>query len=138
MDETLLETDNPMIPFPSSKVLCHRACVVMARYHIKDVRDQLCFQQEELHAARSEQTRKTEATHSPCVSLPDRKLVLNILAQNCVGQFLCRRASQVIASLHSHFRRFDDVVTDFADPVQLTSQRSQFGFADNPLGIILF
>jgi hypothetical protein len=48
---------------------------IAEKVHIKDVRNQLCFQQEEPHAAWPEQTRKTEVTHRPSVSLQDRKLL---------------------------------------------------------------
>ncbi len=43
-------------------------------FHIKDVRNQLCFQQEESHAAGPEQNRSTEATQIPTVLLQDTKL----------------------------------------------------------------
>jgi len=60
---------------PSTEVLWAVVRVVAVKTHTKDVRNQLCFQQEEPHAARPEQAWKTEATHSPSVSLQDRKLL---------------------------------------------------------------
>jgi hypothetical protein len=74
MDATLLATDKPMIK-PSSVMLWVVARVVAVKAHTKDVRNQLCFQQEEPHAAWPVRARKTEATHSPSVSLQDRKLL---------------------------------------------------------------
>ncbi len=51
-----------------------------------------------------------------------QKAFLNILAQNCCGCFLSCSASQVIASLHSHFRRCDNIGPNITDSVKLTSQ----------------